>query len=55
MLWNLNDLFSRIDEADDKEAILEAVEEYKTYDWNRDKEKADPAATCSFSTSEREK
>jgi hypothetical protein len=39
LLWNLNDLFSRIEEADDKDAILEAVNDYKTYDWERDKEK----------------
>lgn len=39
MLWNLGDLFCRIDEADDKEAILEAVKEYKEWDWPRDKEK----------------
>lgn len=40
MLWNLGDLFSTIEEADDKEAILEAVGEYKKYEWPRDKEKA---------------
>lgn len=38
MLWNLSDLFGRIGEADDKDAILEAVEDYKNYDWARDKE-----------------
>jgi hypothetical protein len=42
MLWNLGDLFSTIEEADDKDAILEAVSDYKTYDWERDKEKAAP-------------
>jgi hypothetical protein len=39
MLWNLGELFETIQEADDKDAILEAVEEYKKYDWSRDKEK----------------
>lgn len=42
MLWNLGDLFSRIEEASDKDAILEAIEEYKTYDWERDKKNAAP-------------
>jgi hypothetical protein len=36
MLWNLADLFSRIEEARNKDEIREAVEEYKTYDWRRD-------------------
>lgn len=40
MLWNLNDLFSRIEEADDKEAILETVEDYKKYEWDNDKKRA---------------
>lgn len=40
MLWNLGDLFSRIEEADDKEAILETVEEYKKYEWDNDKKRA---------------
>lgn len=44
MLWNLSDLFSKIEDADDKDAILEAVEDYKTYDWARDKEKVTVAA-----------
>lgn len=44
LLWNLSDLFSRIEESDDKDAILEAVDEYKTYDWARDKEKIIPVA-----------
>lgn len=40
MLWNLGDLFSRIEEASTKDEILETVEEYKKYDWANDKEKA---------------
>lgn len=40
MLWNLNDLFSKIDEADSKDDILEAVEDYKKYDWDNDKRRA---------------
>ncbi len=37
LLWNLNDLFAAIEEASDKDAILEAVEDYKRYNWERDK------------------
>lgn len=40
MLWNLGDLFGKIDESADKDEILEAVEDYKRFDWSRDKEKA---------------
>jgi hypothetical protein len=40
LLWNLNGLFSTIEEADDKEAIIEAVEDYKKYEWEDDKKKA---------------
>lgn len=36
MLWNLGDLFGSIEEAEDKDAILEAVENYKRFDWKRD-------------------
>jgi hypothetical protein len=39
MLWNVGDLFANIEEADDKDAILELVNDYKTYDWQRDKDK----------------
>lgn len=40
MLYGLGDLFGTIEEAGDKDAILEAVSDYKKYDWSRDKEKA---------------
>lgn len=40
LLWNLSALFDTIKEADDKDAILEAVEEYREYNWARDKEVA---------------
>lgn len=40
MLYNLSALFSAIEEADDKDAILEAIEQYKEWDWARDKAKA---------------
>lgn len=40
MLYGLGYLFTEIEEAADKEAILEAVESYKQYDWSRDKERA---------------
>lgn len=37
LLWNLSDLFAAIEEADDKDAILEAVDDYKRHSWERDK------------------
>ncbi|MDI3563525.1 hypothetical protein [Bradyrhizobium sp. Arg816] len=43
LLWNISDLFGRIEEAADKEEILEAVEDYKNYDWQRDKDKIAPS------------
>lgn len=44
LLWNLNDLFEQINEAEDKDAILEAVDDYKRFNWERDKQKtAEPA------------
>jgi len=39
MLWNLSELFDKISEADGKDEILEAVEDYKRFDWERDKTK----------------
>lgn len=39
MLWNLGYLFDQIDEADDKDAILECIQYYREYDWQRDKDK----------------
>ena len=39
LMWNLSDLFVKISEADDKDAIIEAVDDYKSYDWSRDKAK----------------
>lgn len=45
LLWNLTGLFSTIEEADDKEAILEAIENYRKYEWESDKKNAGlPAA-----------
>lgn len=44
LLWNLNDLFDTIKEADDKDAILEAVDDYQQYNWARDKEAVGEAA-----------
>lgn len=38
MLWNLGYLFDQIEEADDKDAILEHVQFYRTYDWQKDKD-----------------
>ena len=38
LLYNLSDLFVAINEADDKDAILEAVDEYKRWSLERDVE-----------------
>lgn len=40
LLWNLNDLFDQINEADDKDAILELVDDYKRFTFERDKAQA---------------
>jgi hypothetical protein len=40
MIWNLGDLFEKINEASDKDEILECIEDYKNFDWERDKAKA---------------
>lgn len=37
LFWNVSDLFETIEKADDKDAILEAVDDYKRYTWERDK------------------
>ena len=39
MLWNLTELFDKIGEAEGKDEILEAVEDYKRFDWDSDKSK----------------
>lgn len=39
LLWNVNDLFDTIKEASDKEAIIEAVEYYQSYQRDRDIER----------------
>lgn len=39
MLWNMGYLFEQIEEASDKDAILEHVQFYRDYDWQRDKDK----------------
>lgn len=41
MVWGINDLFSTIEEADDKDAIIEAIEDYKRFQWESDKKEAD--------------
>jgi len=35
-LWNIEELLEAIEEASDKEAILEAVQDYKSYGFKRD-------------------
>ena len=37
LFWNVSDLFNTITEADDKDAILEAIDDYKRFTWDRDK------------------
>lgn len=38
LLWNINDLFDTIREADDKDAILDAIEEYRGWQLSRDRD-----------------
>lgn len=38
LLWNMNDLFEQISEAETKDEIIEMVDDYKNYRWERDKE-----------------
>ncbi len=40
LLWNLEDLFGRIAEASDKHDILAIIEDYKSWDFESDREKA---------------
>jgi hypothetical protein len=44
MLWNLSELFDKIGEAEGKDEILEAVEDYKRFDWESDKKAAEADA-----------
>lgn len=37
MLWSMGDLFSEIEEAADKAAILDAVKDYREYNWETTK------------------
>jgi hypothetical protein len=46
MLWNIGDLFDKIDRAEDKDEILEAVADYKRWDWEADKKRADEEAAA---------
>ena len=43
-LWNLGYLFEQIKDAGDKDEILELIEFYREYDWQRDKDKIKEAA-----------
>jgi hypothetical protein len=53
MLYNLRDLFAQIEEAGDKEAALEAVEDYRRYYWERDlKELRDSDGTATAAACE---
>lgn len=53
MIWNLGDLFSQIENASTKDEILEAVQEYRDYDWSRDKAKAEEESEAAIRRSER--
>lgn len=44
LLYNINDLFETIQEADGKDAILEAIDDYKRFSWERDVSKLAEAA-----------
>lgn len=44
LLWNLNDLFGSIAEANTKDEIVDLVDDYKTFNFERDKAKASEAA-----------
>jgi hypothetical protein len=44
MIWNIGNLFATIEEADDKDAILEAISDYKNFDWANDQREATPPA-----------
>lgn len=39
LFWNVSDLFDAIEEAGDMDAILELVDDYKRFTWERDKER----------------
>jgi len=41
MLWNLADLFSEIENAADKDEIIDLVDSYRQRDWARDKAKTE--------------
>lgn len=38
LIWNIGYLFDQIEEAEDKYAIVEAVDWYKKYDWQKDRD-----------------
>ena len=44
MLWNLTDLFAKIEECEGKDEILEAVDDYKRFDWESDKTRVSKVA-----------
>lgn len=44
LLYNIADLFDTIQEAADRDAILEAVDDYKRYSWERDLQQLAEAA-----------
>lgn len=39
LFWNVSDLFETIEAASDKYAILEAIDDYKRFTWERDRER----------------
>jgi hypothetical protein len=41
LIWNINGLFEQIGEAGDKDAIVELIDDYKKYTWERDKRDAE--------------
>lgn len=46
LFWGVSELFDTIAEADDKDAILEAIDDYKRFSWERDKSAFVQAGVC---------
>lgn len=46
MVWNIGELLDEIEKAESKDDILELIEDYRRYTWERDKAKASEAEAC---------
>jgi len=47
LLWHFDELVDKIKEAEDKDTIIEAVDDYLKYDWEADKANASPEKEAS--------